>query len=97
MQEDYKFDIGERLTTLVSIDTIDTDDLHNPLILQVIERLAQECPGGVQRHYFCRVHVPDRDLPWLIHASRELTKFNEIELISLEYYQKARNNKKREG
>lgn len=92
----FKFDIGEQLTTVVSISVVDTDDLHNPLMVQVIERQAVECSGGVQNYYLCRVHVPDRDIPWLMHAGREFVKFHEIELIGLEFYQEIRNNKKEE-
>lgn len=29
-------------------------------VFQIIERIAQECPGGVQRHYICRAYVADK-------------------------------------
>lgn len=29
-------------------------------VFQILERIAQECPGGVQRHYVCRGFMADK-------------------------------------
>lgn len=48
-------------------------------VFQVIERIAQECPGGVQRHYVCRGYVADRYGDGAGHLT-ESCKFLEHEL-----------------
>lgn len=63
---DFKFGVGD----------IVTHKLGGMRIL-IIERLSQECPGGVQRHYTARV------LDGLRRMSQDLERFNEIELEPL--------------
>lgn len=43
------------------------------ILVQVVERMIQECPGGVQFHYTCRIHHEDS-------LGINYVKFNEIEL-----------------
>ena len=47
--------------------------------LHVVERLYQECPGGVQRHYTCRPIDAGTGTP---HT--KTLQFNEIELKDVE-------------
>jgi hypothetical protein len=44
--------------------------------MQIIERLYQECPGGVQLHYKVRGYFGEA-----AGYSREIDTFNEIELV----------------
>lgn len=46
---------------------------------QIVERLYQECPGGVQLHYKVRSYFGEAG-----GYSREIDTFNEIELVALE-------------
>lgn len=43
----------------------------------IIERMAQECPGGVQKHYVCRGVSRNGSV------TKEFFKFNEIELAGV--------------
>ena len=45
--EHFKFKIGDFVQQKVSAD-------HQSRKMQVIERMYQECPGGVQLHALCR-------------------------------------------
>lgn len=49
-------------------------------VFQVIERIAQECPGGVQRHYVCRGYVADKYGDGAGHLAGDC-KFLEHELV----------------
>ena len=44
--------------------------------MQIIERLYQECPGGVQLHYKVRAYFGEA-----AGYAREIDTFNEIELV----------------
>ncbi len=48
-------------------------------VFQIIERIAQECPGGVQRHYRCRGYVADKYGDGASHLT-EVFQFLEHEL-----------------
>ena len=45
-------------------------------IMQIVERLYQECPGGVQLHYKVRSYFGEAG-----GYAREIDTFNEIELV----------------
>jgi hypothetical protein len=66
--EHFKFAIGEIVTTRASVI------LRH---MQIIERLYQECPGGVQLSYKVRVHWPNGEF------STEYFALNEIELAAI--------------
>lgn len=46
-----------------------------PVRFLVVERVLQECPGGIQRHYTCRAVFADG------HIKDSLFQMNEVELI----------------
>lgn len=48
--------------------------------MQIIERTLQECPGGMQRHYACRVFSAEG------HVVDRIFSFNEIELVQSEAF-----------
>lgn len=50
----------------------------SPMRLLVIERGLQECPGGVQRYYYCR------SVKYSGHFHSEPFRLNEIELTEAE-------------
>lgn len=47
------------------------------LLLFVLERRLQECPGGVQRHYVCRMHKAGA---FEVGVVADATVFNEVEV-----------------
>lgn len=51
---------------------------RNSIKLHIVERLYQECPGGVQRHYICRPIDYTGGTPHV-----KCIQFNEIELTDL--------------
>lgn len=85
--EGFKFKVGE----VVALKHVDD---HR---LSIIERMYQECPGGVQRHYLGRVLIgcsdssvlsDDKPAKRWVYAvqSDKLTnyeRFNEIELVAI--------------
>ena len=84
---DFKFSIGQFVTTAESkenwlwADSQLTDGDRRsyaargaqpmPIVMTVIERICQECSGGVQTHYLCRYYTRD---------GYKTDQFNEIEL-----------------
>lgn len=83
---DFKFQLGQFVTTKDSkaihdfVESKRTDKeidvtfkrWNTSLVLSVISRRMEECPGGAQRHYLCRYLVADG-----YHGEW----FNEIELV----------------
>ena len=53
---------------------------RRPSRLFVVERIQQECPGGVQRSYICR---PVRAEFGTANVMAEYVRFNEVELCPL--------------
>jgi len=53
----------------------------------IVERLYQECPGGVQRHYICRPNMIDGGI------GREYIRMNEIELVAAEPFKEKAKEK----
>jgi hypothetical protein len=47
--EHFKFSIGDSVQPKIMADA-----RHMHRHMQIVERLYQECPGGVQLHYRCR-------------------------------------------
>lgn len=64
----FKFKIGDVLQMAHTPYRARSSRLH------VVERLLQQCPGGVQLHYRCRAFVGDGN------CGRELTQLVETEL-----------------
>jgi len=62
----FKFKIGQDLKSHHKTDRM-------PVMVSVVSREFEECPGGVQFHYHCR-HIGENGI------STNLIKFNEIEL-----------------
>jgi hypothetical protein len=44
-----------------------------PTVMHIVSRELEECPGGIQYHYYCRQHTEDG-------YGTQLVKFNEVEL-----------------
>jgi hypothetical protein len=76
----FKFEIGEILVHRASLIPP-----AQPFCLRlfVLERFSQECPGGVQVHYRCRVVGAGPDE---VSLSRDLASFNEVELAPYAAY-----------
>jgi hypothetical protein len=78
--EHFKFAIGEVVTMAAGVSR-GKDDLfirdRGSRRMQIIERLYQECPGGVQLSYKVRVHWGNGDF------STDFYIFNEIELAPI--------------
>lgn len=49
-------------------------------VFQIVERIAQECPGGVQRHYLVQGYVADKYGEGANYYPELRTKFLEHEL-----------------
>lgn len=75
--EHFRFSIGQ-FVILSQPMPLKNDDPDNWLrgTYQVVERLYQECPGGVQLLYYCRPRGA-------LQHDREYVRFNEIELSPL--------------
>lgn len=57
LDEMCKFKIGEFLTAKAQLVAVGKSTIHAPQTIQVIERVVQQCYGGVQIHYDCRITV----------------------------------------
>lgn len=79
--EHFKFAVGEFVQS--SYVAVQRDVLmrsqRNTIrdVFQIVERLYQECPGGVQLHYLVRPIG-------LLGGDRNYVRYNEIELIALD-------------
>lgn len=74
--EHFKFDVGQFVRS--SFCALDEQRSNSDILrdtYQIVERMYQECPGGVQLHYLCR--------PQGFLASKEYIRLNEIELIDM--------------
>lgn len=74
--EHFKFAVGQFVRS--SFYALDTDRKSSEVLrdtYQIVERMYQECPGGVQLHYLCR--------PQGVLSSKEYIRLNEIELIEM--------------
>lgn len=87
---DFKFAIRDYLTLKAHADLYPLEDVQ---VLVVSERLGQECEGGTQWHYQCRVIVPPAYRK-PAEFSEQFAKLKEAELapLDLEAYRKARSN-----
>ena len=66
LDEFFKFKIGE---TVVHV----SNAKEKPVVLFIVNRQIEQCPGGVQLHYICR-HIDEGFI------SIQYIKCNEIEL-----------------
>jgi len=73
--EHFKFSVGQFVRS--SFCALEERNSSNTLrdVYQIVERLYQECPGGVQLHYLCRPHG--------FMSTKEYMRLNEIELIEI--------------
>ena len=71
----FKFTVGQfvRSSFCELAASKSSEALHDTY--QIVERMYQECPGGVQLHYLCR--------PQGFLGSKEYIRLNEIELIEM--------------
>lgn len=54
----FKFEIGDLVQSVGQIKAAKLSrDGGDPQVHQVLERIWQQCPGGVQRHYVIRSHA----------------------------------------
>lgn len=80
----FKWKVGDVVMPKFAIVQEDTNDdwrslyKNEDMRLHIVERLYQECPGGVQRHYDCRP-MSSKGIPHMKYI-----RFNEIELKSYE-------------
>lgn len=82
LKDDYgfKFKIGENVTTVFYKETEKKEFFGRRNVTGfIVERMLQECPGGIQRHYLCRLSSSDGG-----DCGKDYVRFNEIELIKLE-------------
>ena len=88
--ETPKFEVGDLVTTKVHINLPFVDRLdpnHDlPNVMQIIQCNVEYCPGGVQVSYLCRMHS-QKKYDYAIDVARDVFRFNQVELISLEEYQ----------
>jgi hypothetical protein len=82
LDEVFKFKIGDRIKLIAHGEGYDADgNRHMPQALNVVERLAQECPGGIQLHYLCRVVSMDMAYKIMrLNFSSPVFQINEIEV-----------------
>lgn len=90
VQADFKYNIGDVVThkTMAPPYLLTADAGRErfgdakPQLLTVMGRVFDECPGGVQKHYRCRITSSSR---WdgSGGVTRELLTLHEEELISL--------------
>lgn len=73
----FKFGVGGVVKHVISANQSDYVSDKRGF---VIERIWQECPGGVQRHYVIRWCSPSG----ILHT--ELMKCNEVELVASETF-----------
>ncbi len=56
----FKYKIGDIVATRAGVHQMEwakpMNDRHIPQALQILERLLQECHGGLQLHYVVRAH-----------------------------------------
>lgn len=74
--EHFKFEVGQFVRSsfcLLEEERNSSEILRDTY--QIVERMYQECPGGVQLHYLCR--------PKGFMSSKEYIRLNEIELIPI--------------
>jgi hypothetical protein len=76
----FKFEIGDMVVINASVELMKlrramSEKLAYPIIAQIIERHAIECPGGIQCYYLIRPWLR----PWLQGAEGQFIKINEIE------------------
>ena len=72
----FKFEVGQFVRS--SFCALDEKRSSSEMLgdtYQVVERMYQECPGGVQLHYLCR--------PQGFLSSKEYMRLSEIELIPM--------------
>ncbi len=79
MIDDYgfKFKLGDSITTKLKSDTTG----------MIMERILQQCDGGIQRHYKIRTYIIYPQIisrEPAITPAKELTIFNEVELKKAE-------------
>jgi len=77
MEVNFKYEIGEIITTKESLFAhMHTDPERGkttiPIILTVISRHMEQCPGGTQLHYICSYYTAQ---------GYKADKFNEIQLL----------------
>lgn len=83
VQLKVQVELGQRLSTALAGKEKSLASLEKPPIPQTIlitERLLQQCPGGVQRHYLGRPTGLATDYGNRMATMRENFQFNEIEL-----------------
>ncbi len=71
--EHFKFSVGQFVVS--SFCAVNPKRRNEALTYQIIERMYQECPGGVQLHYLCRSSE--------VFNREQLVRYNEIELMAL--------------
>lgn len=84
MNAEFKFKVGDLVVPKVSMENCKLyaafrsqskkDRIVSPQIMVVNQRQMDECPGGTQYHYLCRL--------WVEGQESRLVSFNEIELQS---------------
>jgi hypothetical protein len=72
--EHFRFKVGQFVRSSFCLAVEDKNQSLRDLF-QIVERIYQECPGGVQLHYTCRPHG--------LLSSKDYIRFNEIELTEL--------------
>ncbi len=82
--EFFKFKIGE------TVQTLTTNEKYEKVILFIVGRHIEECPGGHQFYYGCRVHHDNGGI------STSHLRFNEVELKAFDYDEEAKETNERQ-
>lgn len=98
---DFKFAIGDYVTLKAQVEI---HGLRAATPMSISERLAQQCEGGEQRHYDCRLIHPPEGTTWggrrqnsavsVGDAGGGYYRFKEAELVTLDVaaYREARKD-----
>ena len=77
---EFKFQIGDVVTHKTMVPPFQTKD-GRPQHFTIVGRLYDECPGGIQKHYRCR--ITSQDWGGTMGITRDLYQLHEEELVAL--------------
>ena len=75
----FEFKVGDVVHHRLRHSSEFHPDKEKKTPLLILERIAQECPGGVQKFYMCRLGTISGNIPITIEPAK-LFQFSEIEV-----------------
>lgn len=75
----FKFKIGEIVYHRLRHSSEFNPEKEKKTPILILERVAQECHGGVQKHYMCRLGTSTGSVPMTFEPNK-LFQFSELEL-----------------